>query len=175
MSQPDAPKEPHPEVKEALARQIGALFLNFSGFEHTLNIALAAALGLSDFQERTLLRGMMTRPKLDLLESFAKKHWTDNAYADTKTVAKQARALTDFRNSIAHGMIVHDKEGEFQLITFRGENRFHGKIEPISPAIVGPHIDAAMRIAEIFQKLSDKLREEMRQRRDAQPKQHPPK
>ena len=168
-------KQPDSKAKDLLARQVGALFLNFSGFHHALDAAVAASLGLSGFQAQVVLRGMQARPKLELLESFAKMHWTDEAYADTKKVGKEAKKLVDFRNALAHGSIGYDANGHFQLITFRGNDRFDGKVEPLSPEIVAPYIDLAERLAGVLGKLAGKVTEELRQEREQRPRERPPK
>ncbi|SDB31546.1 hypothetical protein [Bauldia litoralis] len=169
------PKEPDPKIKIAMAHQVGALFLNFSGFDLALNTAVAAALALSGFQAQVVLSGMQARSKLELLDAFAKKHWTKEAYADTLKLTNEAGRLVAFRNDLAHGVIGTNKDGNFEVVTFRGKHRFDGKATPLSPEIIAPYIDLAESLARVLWRLADKVTEELRQEREQQPREHPAK
>jgi hypothetical protein len=151
-------KEPDPAGAESLAYEIGALFLNFGLFEDMLNGALGAALGLTDEQQRSLLRGMMARPKIELLESYAKAHFSKETTDKLAPVAADARRLADFRDQIAHGTIVTDADGTFHLATLRGEERFAGKAEPIVPQKVGEHVMLALQLGQSLETLARAVR-----------------
>jgi hypothetical protein len=163
------------ENLEELAYEIGALFVNFGGFEHVLNLALAAALQLTVLQERSLVRGMMARQKIELLNSFAKRHWAQEAKEKLKVLVKDALELADFRNGIAHGMVTNDGEDHMTLITFRGEHRFDGNIHPLHAEEVAKYSQMAVRLAYEFQGLVDALDRATEQLRAGKPPQHPPK
>jgi len=109
MNEPTLPPE---EYTERLAREIGALFLNFSGVEHGLALTIAAAMDLTDAQERALVRGMMPRAKVEWLQGFSKRFWNAEYQARFKVLATAAIEVAEFRNNIAHGLIVHNQAGD---------------------------------------------------------------
>jgi hypothetical protein len=141
-----------------IARAIGALFLNFSGLEHTLSLAVAATLGLTEAQERPLIRGMMARAKLDLLSAYAKAHWTDEDCATLAAITKPARTLTEYRNDFAHGVIVHDNNAKWSIISYRGEHRFNGIEKPFTGLEILNRSEEIRQLALEFQKLADAAR-----------------
>lgn len=141
MNEPTLPPE---EFTERLAREIGALFLNFSGVEHGLALTIAAAMNLSDAQERALVRGMMPRAKVEWLQGFSKRFWNAEYQARFKVLATAAIEVAEFRNNIAHGLIVHNAIGEWHTISFRGQHRFGGDIQKLTPQEVGRHVQMAM-------------------------------
>lgn len=153
MTKPEMIEEEFTE----LAYNIGALFLNFGGFEHTLNLALAAALELTPLQERTLLRGMMARAKVELLNSFSKRHFSEAAHENVKKLTGPSLELIDYRNDIAHGFSALGDDGKMHLITFRGKDRFYGKAEPISVTQLERYIQGAEDLGVQFQRLADAL------------------
>ena len=63
---------------------------------------------------------MFARQKVELLRSYAKKHWTEQAQEDLKPLFDEALVLIDYRNDFAHGVIMHDENGKWGVITFRG-------------------------------------------------------
>jgi hypothetical protein len=168
-------KTPTPEEADALAYEIGALFMNFSGFEHTLNQAVAATLGLNQTQSNALVRGMFPRAKIELLSTYAKKHWTKEAQEKLKLLTVDALALTDYRNDIAHGFIGHGTDGKFATITFRGAHRFQGNAQSLPSAEVGERVALAMHLSLNFQKLADVLTAKSEQQKAAQPQPRQPK
>lgn len=119
------------EHLEEVAYNVGALFMNFGGFEHSLSLAIASALRLTPRQERTLVRGMMARAKVELLEGHAKAFWDKAAHAKLLALGKRARALIEYRNDLAHGFTAPDDKGFMHLVTFRGKHRIEGKASPI--------------------------------------------
>lgn len=119
------------EHLEEVAYNVGALFMNFGGFEHSLTLAIASAMNLSPRQERSLVRGMMVRAKVELLEGHAKAFWDKAAYAKLLVLGKRARALIEYRNDLAHGFTAPDDDGVMNLVTFRGKHRLDGKASPI--------------------------------------------
>lgn len=166
-------KNPTDEEAAELAYQIGALFMNYSAFEHTLNLAVAATFRLSRTQSNALVRGMYPRQKIDLLLAFANKHWMPPAKDQLKKLAADALALTDYRNEIAHGFIGHDESGQFHTITFRGAHRFDGIAKPLTVAEVSERVGAAMQLGMNFQTLADALERGTAQRKPSPPPKHP--
>ena len=168
-------KTPTDREAHDLAYEIGALFINFSAFEHSLNLAVAVTYGLTDIQANALIRGLFPRQKIELLLAYAKKHWKDPAITLLKTLTTDAFALTDYRNEIAHGFIGHDSSGIFHTITFRGANRFDGNAKPLTAADVGEHVMMAIDLSVKFQNLADAVTEESAKHPPSQPEKHPAK
>ena len=150
-------KTPTEEELGRMARAIGALFLNFSGLEHTLTLAVAATMKLTEDQERPLVRGMLARAKLDILTAYAKAHWNKEEKAKLASIVKPALKLVEYRNDIAHGLIVHDAEARFAIISFRGEHRFKGVEKPFTAEETLHQSLEAERLAHEFQRLADYL------------------
>jgi hypothetical protein len=149
-----AHKTPSEAESKELAYNLGALFLNFGTLEHSLSRAVAAAMGLTEMQERTFVRGMFARGKVELLNAYAKKHWNDHYQKVIGKLAKQSLILIDYRNDFAHGTIMHDAEGKWSVITFRGNDRFSGKAEPVSLPLLAQRLTEAMNYAEAFERLA---------------------
>ena len=139
------------------ARAIGALFLNFSALEHTISLAVAAMLELTPKQEKPLVRGMMSRAKLDMLDAFAKAHWSKEDRQTLKDITDAARAVTDYRNDFAHGIISHDENGKWGVVCYRGQHRFVGIVKPFTPAELLLQSGEAERLALQFQALADAI------------------
>ena len=168
-------KIPSADESTKLAHDLGALFLNFGVLDHTLSRAVAAALGLTELQENTLVRGMYPRQKLELLSAHAKKHWNDKSQKELAKVSKDVFALIDYRNDFAHGVILHDKHGKWNVISFRGADRFHGKAEPIDLKLLATRLSDAIIYAEVFEKWSLDMAAGKHLRPAAPPKPHHPK
>ena len=152
-----AHKPPSAEVSKQLAHDLGALFLNFGVLEHTLSRAVAAATGLSQTQEGIFVRGMFARAKVQLLQSYAKKHWKEKRRRELDTLAKKVLELVDYRNGFAHGTILHDLNGVWNLISFSGGDRFSGRAEPIDLELLRQRLNEAMDYAEAFDQLARHL------------------
>lgn len=170
-----AHKIPSAEESTKLAHDLGALFLNFGVLDHTLSRAVAAALSLTEFQENTLIRGMYPRAKLELLCAHAKKHWNDKSQKALAKVAKDVFDLIDYRNDFAHGVILHDKQGKWNVISFRGADRFYGKAEPIDLKVLAKRLADAHDYAEVFEQWSLDMAAGKHLRPAVPPKPHPAK
>lgn len=148
-------KHPSPEEGQKLAHDIGALFLNFGVLEHTLSLAISAALKLTEEQERPLVRGMFANAKIKLLNSYAKLHWNTEYQAVMKQLFNDLNDAIEYRNDFAHGHIFHDANGAFTLITFRGGHRFAGSAEPINYLRLASAVDELPRLCGRVQQLAD--------------------
>lgn len=107
-------------------------------------VTIAAAMDLTDAQERALVRGMMPRAKVEWLQGFSKRFWNAEYQARFKVLATAAIEVAEFRNNIAHGLIVHNQAGEWHTISFRGQHRFGGDVQKLTPQEVGRHVQMAM-------------------------------
>jgi hypothetical protein len=156
-----------------LAYAIGLLFINVGGFEHILNLTVAAALGLNHLQERALLRGMQSRSKIEILELIGKKAFVDEAKDKLKVLTNEARTIADFRNDIAHGLLTYDQHGAHHVITFKGDNRFEGKAKELKSATVSEYAVRAIELAGQFQALLNLLEKQQGRPTTPLPFEHP--
>jgi hypothetical protein len=148
---------PAPEVTQRLAHHLGALFVNFGALEHTLSLAVAAAMKLTDDQERAIVRGMFASGKIIFLNGCAKKRWNKEYQTIMAQLSKDIDAVVEYRNDFAHGHVMHDDNGVYQLISFRGQDRFGGRVETINLIQLGSVTDEIPRLCVRLERLADDL------------------
>lgn len=144
-----------PERDRKLADGIGTLFINFALFNAHLNSALTAQLKLSLEQARALILPLQPRPKLEMIQAYAKHHWEKSAADEVKHICQMGLALTDYRNDIAHGdLILRDPEGEVEIATYKGASRFSPKLRPLAPDEVAHNAMHTLHLAREFRSLA---------------------
>lgn len=166
---------PAPEVSQKLAHDLGALFVNFGSLEHTLSLAVAAAMKLTDDQERAIVRGMFASGKSSFLNGCAKRRWNKEYQAVMSQLFKDIDDVIEYRNAFAHGHIMHDANGVYQLISFRGQDRFGGRVETINLIQLASVADEIPRLCVRLERLADDLKEGKHLPPKLQPETHQPK
>jgi hypothetical protein len=150
-------KIPDDESTNEIAYGVGSVIFNFGIFEHILNLTVAAAFDLNEVQERGIIRGMQPRAKLELLDAFAKKYWPTAMHNQLTALTKDAKDLNDFRNNIAHGLVVYDAEGQWHVLTFKGASRFEGAARPLKIEELGKYVSLAKELGQRFQHLANTI------------------
>lgn len=152
-------KEPPEEETREIASNIGALFLNFGLLEHFISLAVAATFGLSELQERTFVRGLFARSKIQLLLSYSKQQWNQRYQEIMKGLADKVLKIIDYRNDIAHGVILHNKDGQRALLTFRAGHRFEGRATPLDRAYLAAVVSDMILYSRAFEFLARDIAE----------------
>jgi hypothetical protein len=168
-------KQPSQEEHDVLAHNLGALFVNFGILEQALSVTVGALFGLNVLQENTFVRGMFARSKVQLLQSFGKKHWSKDVQEKLAPLFSDALALIDYRNDFAHGTILHDEDGKWGIISFRGANRFAGNAELIDLNKLGEKSDSLQAVSRAFYSLAESAAAQQRAAPQQSDGQHQPK
>lgn len=107
------------EIPPMLLVAIGALLMEFSHLEITLNHLIWTILRLSTDDGKDLTVRLDTRPKLEILKEVSRRYiGSDRKVKTIKDASKRISELTMYRNACAHGMW-YVKNGHLTCSSYR--------------------------------------------------------
>jgi hypothetical protein len=117
-----------PEYFEEHAVHVARVVFAAAYLDDSVTTFIAEFLGLEDFQENALLRPMMTRAKIELLQRLT-NHYVggETAKAMTKLCEAAKNALND-RNALIHG-VVTEVDGKMAIRSWVGKTKLTGEPE----------------------------------------------
>jgi hypothetical protein len=140
MSKDEPPSKEH---IDQLCLTLGQVIIAFTRLEHALTMAIAGILGLSEMQERAVVRPMPSSTKTALLLRWSKHYLRKAGQKQASDTLKRIDDAADKRNDLVHGIYTH-KKGEVVILAFSGGARLTGKPIPWSPrdlALLGVEVD----------------------------------
>lgn len=118
-------KQPSKEYLDQLCLSVGKAIVTFAHLEHEITMTIADIFGLTEIQERGLVRPMSIANKTGLLRLLAKQAIKPNERKRVIDALKEIDDAADERNGLAHGFYGH-KKGEIAITSFSGAARLTG-------------------------------------------------
>jgi hypothetical protein len=124
------------EYVDQICLSVGRAIVAFSQLEHAVTMTIAEIFGLSEIQERALVRPMSITNKTSVLRLLARQKIKPDNRKRVLDLLKQIDDAADQRNDLAHGFYGL-KNGEFAILSFSGAAKLTGNAVDWTPRKLG--------------------------------------